>query len=204
MEVTFSSKWIKAFNGLGLVIIAILLMACPFSKLVDLRWLIGLIMIITSCVLLCGWYVGAKKDGKMAAKACLYLLFAIVFFSKKFIIYEGYFFVLWVMLEGLLLVADGVNAKKENNDSWALTIGVGILTLILAFVAAFTVKGAGEIVEEAFMAELQNAFSYRGSVDVPEPKMAIMVGISFIAAALGNIMAVLGQNVPKIEVKKEI
>ena len=203
MEITLSSKWLKAFNGLVLLVVAILLMTCSYMKLSDLRWLIGLVLMLGACVLAIGWYAGAKKDGLMIAKACFYVLFAIVFFTKKHVVFEGYFFALWAMLEGALLFADGLKAKEESNDSWMLTVGVGALAIILGFVAMFTLKSGAEIVEEAFLAELRGAFSYHPKeVEVPEPKMSIVVGISFLAAAVGNIFAVLGQIAPKVEIKK--
>lgn len=203
MEIKINSKAMKAFNGLMLAAIAIILMACSYSKLVDVRWLIGLFMMLGACALGFGWYADEKKDGKLAVRACFYFLFAIVFFTKKYIVFEGYFFALWAMLEGVLLFADGLKAKEEGNNSWALIAGIGALALILGFVATFVVKSAGQIVEEAFMTELQNAFSYRGGAEeIPEPKMSIVVGLSFLAVAVGNILPVLGQITPKIEVKQ--
>jgi len=168
MEIKLDSKLMKAVNGLLLFAIALIMM------INSINWMIGLFLLIAACAQGVGAYLD-KKDCKLATSACLYFLFAIVFFAKMGIAYDPFFLGLWVMIEGALLASAGFKAKEEKDALWMVPACLGAMAILFAFISCFL---------DPTLGATGNLFSGGISLKV---KMSPVGGIALLFVALGYI-----------------
>jgi len=172
----------KAISGLMLFAIALIIM------INSIHWLVGLFLMLAAAAQGFGAYLD-KKDCKQATVACLYFLFAIVFFVKEGIASDMFFFGLWGMLEGILLAFFGWKLKQENANLWFVPACLGCLAVLLAFISCFL---------EPSVINLTGNFYTGLSVNL---KVSPVAGIAFIFVALGQIFPMCAGCLPKCEIK---
>ena len=179
MEVKLNSKLLQAANGLMLFAIDIILMACEISKLTDdFHWLPALFLLFGAAAL-CGVWFMDQKNLKPATIACFYVLFAIVMFANKTVMVQPIVFAVWAMIEGGLVVANGLKLKEENFELWFVPACLGALAVLLGLIACF-------VMNENFYAKML----FGGA------KM-ILVGLSFLFVALAQIAPFCLDFLPK-------
>jgi hypothetical protein len=191
MEIKLDSKLFKAVFGLFMFAIAIIFMAADYVKLAgggegvaNLGWLPGLFLMFGAFAICAAWYFEGMKDSKMATRAALYILFAIVIMAKKTVAANAQFLGLWATLEGVLLVFDGFKAKEAKANLWFVSACIGALVVLFGFIACF----------------LDPLTKDLGFFEVVS-KLNPMVGIAFLFAALGNIFPMCADFLPKCDLK---
>lgn len=189
MEIKLDSKLFKACFGLFMFAIAIIFMAADYLKLagVDPRasflgWLPGLFLMFGAFALCAAWFFEGKKDCKMATRAALYVLFAIVIMAKKGVLGSTPLLGMWAVLEGVMLAFDGLNAKEAKANLWFVPACLGAIVILFGFIACFL----DPVVKGDF---------FNGVI-----KLHPMVGVAFLFAALGNIFPVCADFLPKLDV----
>ena len=191
MELKLDAKLMKAVNGLMLFAIAIIYMATSITKLVPqlaekdastIGWLPGLFLLFGACALCAAWFFEGKKDCKMATRAALYVLFAIVIMAKKGVLGSTPLLGMWAVLEGTMLAFDGLNAKEAKANLWFVPACLGALVILFGFIACF--------LDPVLKGDLFNGVI----------KLHPMVGVAFLFAALGNIFPVCADFLPKFDV----
>lgn len=190
MEIKLDSKLFKACFGLFMFAIAIIFMAADYMKLagVDPRasflgWLPGLFLLFGACALCAAWFFEGKKDCKMATRAALYVLFAIVIMAKKGVLGSTPLLGMWAVLEGTMLAFDGLNAKEAKANLWFVPACLGAIVILFGFIACF-------------LDPVVKINGFEATV-----KLHPMLGISFLFAALGNIFPMCADFLPKFDVK---
>ena len=204
MELKLDAKLMKAVNGLMLFAIAIIYMATDLMKMVPsegegseyIGWLPGLFLIFGACALCYGWFIDGKKDCVLATRACFYVLLAIVFFANKNVASNSLFILMWGMMEGALLLVDGLKGKEANANLWQVVAGSGALVILLAFIAMMVIN---ETYYQKKMTEMIAA-AMRSGKEPGTIKMAFE-GVVLLFVALGNIFPACANFLPKCELK---
>lgn len=168
MEIKLDSKLFKAVNGLLLFAIALIMM------INSIGWLIGLFAMFGAFALCAAWFFDGKKDCKLATTAAIYFLFSIVFFAKEGIAFDQFFFGLWAVLEGALLVFAGLKAKEEKDNLWIVALCLGAMAILFGFIGSFLIASA----------ELSGSFGSGLSLKM---KMSPVSGLAMLFVALGYI-----------------
>ena len=174
MKIELNSKLLQAVNGLFLFAIAIIFMACnPGILVVKLSWLPGLFLLFGALSLVGASYLD-KMDAKLATKAVLYFLYAILFFAVKGLSVDVFLFGLWAILEAAILIQNALVMKKNAEKNWILPLAVGALIALLAFISYFVGMS-----------------------------IFVMIGVTFIFVALGQMLPLINDCLPKIELVKQ-
>ena len=169
MAFKLSSNLFKGVNGLFLFAISMMLM------IDSIHWLIGLFLFFGAGALCVGaWF--DNKNIKLAAIACLYFLFSIVFFVEQGIACNPYFIGLWVMLEGLALAFAGLKMKEDKAKLWFIVPAIGATAIMLAFIGCF----------------LGVDWTWGGNVTM------IVPGLAMLFASLGNQYLCATEFLPKL------
>lgn len=174
MKIELNSKLLQAVNGLFLFAIAIVFMACPLDILIiKLSWLPGLFVLFGALALFGASYLD-KMDAKLATKAVLYFLYAILFFAVEGLGVNFYLISLWAMLEAAILIQNALVMKKNAEKNWILPLAVGALIALLAYITYFVGISA-----------------------------FVVTGVTFIFVALGQMLPLVNDYLPKIELVKQ-
>ena len=188
MEIKLDSKLFKAVFGLFMFANAIIFMAADYYKLAgggegvaNLGWLPGMFLLFGALALCAAWYFEGMKDCKLATRAALYILFAIVIMAKKHVAVDAPLLGMWAVLEGVLLVFDGFKAKEAKANLWFVGACIGAIVVLFGFIACF----------------MDPVVKIKGWEEVA--KVHPMVGIAFLFAALGNIFPMCADFLPKFE-----
>lgn len=189
MEIKLDSKLFKACFGLFLFAIAIIFMAADLFKLAgggdgvtNLGWLPGLFLMFGAFALCAAWYFEGMKDCKLATRAALYILLAIVIMGKKTVAINTQLLGMWAVLEGVMLIFDGLKAKDAKANLWFVSACVGAIVVLFGFIACFM----DPVTKKMLYVEVIS-------------KLHPMVGIAFLFAALGNIFPMCADFLPKFE-----
>jgi hypothetical protein len=174
MKIELNSKLLQAINGLFLFAIAIVYMAChPGILIVKLSWLPGLFLLFGALTLAGASYLD-KMDAKLATKAVLYFLYAILFFAVKGLSVDVFLIGLWAMIEAAILIQNALVMKKNAEKNWILPLAVGALIALLAYISYFVGMS-----------------------------IFVMIGVTFIFVALGQMLPLVYGYLPKIEFVKQ-
>ena len=174
MKIELNSKLLQAVNGLFLFAIAIVFMACnPGILVVKLSWLPGLFLLFGALSLFGASYLD-KMDTKLATKAVLYFLYAILLFAVKGLSVDVFLMGLWAMIEAAILIQNALVMKKNAEKNWILPLAVGALIALLAYISYFVGMS-----------------------------IFVMIGITFIFVALGQMFPLVNDYLPKIELVKQ-
>jgi hypothetical protein len=157
-----------------LIAIAIIFMAChPGILVIKLSWLPGLFLLFGALTLAGASYLD-KMDAKLATKAVFYFLYAILFFAVKGLCVNFYLISLWAMLEAAILIQNALVMKKNAEKNWILPLAVGALIALLSYISYFVGMS-----------------------------IFVMIGVTFIFVALGQMLPLVYGYLPKIEFVKQ-
>ena len=148
MKKTMNNWWLVLIKGVILVILAIFVFRHPVSALVGLALYVGITLLITGITLVIAALSFRKVSdnwGWRLAEGLMDILFAFVLLSNPGVTAAVFPFIIgfWIIIYGIIFIADSFNDKKEGATDWWMGLIGGILGVMLGyFVTSNPLAGA--------------------------------------------------------------
>lgn len=142
-----SRKIYMGITGAALVALGIICISNPFSTVISLAWIIGILTLISGFATLLNWINLRSyfpQSGSILLSSILQIMIGILFLRHDLALAAimPVIFAIFLIIEGANLAIRSFDYKKIGFKFWWINLVLGILSTILGFLS-FSVPGVG-------------------------------------------------------------